>query len=244
MNVRNSLFGFVLFCFFYLGCDKPLEPEPEIQKILIFSKTEGYRHASISSGKDAFENICLELGIQMDTSEDSSVFTDSILSSYNAVVFLNTTGDILDSNQEAAFERFIQNGGGFIGVHAATDTEYQWAWYGGLVGAYFNGHPSIQEADLQVQDHQHPATEFLPMGTWTRTDEWYNFRDINPGINPLVQIDESSYSGGNMGAFHPISWYHEYDGGKAFYTGMGHTKSSYQEPLFLEHLKGGLLYVM
>ena len=182
-------------------------------------------------------------GIGVDTTEDAGVFTEEQLKKYAAVVFLNTTGDVLDAYQQADFERFIQAGGGFVGIHSASDTEYDWPWYNLLVGGYFDSHPKIQTARLIVEDKNHPATQMLP-DDWERTDEWYNFKSLNRDVNVLIRIDEQSYEGGNLGDDHPMAWYHEYDGGRAFYTALGHTEASYEEPLFLEHLLGGIRYAM
>ena len=140
-----------------------------------------------------------------------------------------------------AFEKFIRTGGGFVGIHSAADTEYGWPWYGKLVGAYFDSHPKIQEAVIRVKDGSHPSTKQLPKD-WTCTDEWYNYKDMNPAVHVLCQLDESTYEGGKNGANHPFAWYHEYEGGRAFYTGRGHTSEAYLEPLFLEHLWGGIQY--
>ena len=218
------------------------QPDKPPTNILVFSKTAGFRHGSIPAGQEALRSLCRENGLQMDTTENAGLFTDTNLSQYNAVVFLNTTGDVLNAEQEAAFERFIRAGGGYMGIHAATDTKYDWPWYGALVGGYFNGHPAIQQATLLIDAHGHPATAHLG-DSWQRTDEWYNFRDLNPAVQVLLRIDESSYQGGTMGADHPMSWYHAYDGGRAFYTALGHTEESYNEPDFRRHLLGGLLYV-
>lgn len=160
------------------------------------------------------------------------------------MVFLNTTGDVLNPAQETAFERYIQAGGGFMGVHSATDTEYKWAWFGGLVGGYFNGHPpGTHDATLLVKDHDHAATKHLG-AEWKRKDEWYNLKDVNPNVKVLLTIDEKTYTGGTMGENHPMAWYHAYDGGRAFYTAGGHTKESYSEPDFVKHLFGGLKYAI
>lgn len=130
-----------------------------------------------------------------------------------------------------------------MGVHAATDTEYEWPWYGKLVGAYFTNHPKVQKAIIKVTDKKHPSTKLLP-DVWEHTDEWYNFKDINPDMKVLAWLDEKSYEGGTNGNEHPIAWYHEYDGGRAFYTGLGHTEESYSDPLFLKHLLGGIQYAI
>ena len=139
--------------------------------------------------------------------------------------------------QENAFERYIQAGGGFVGIHAATDAEYQWGWYTRLVGAHFLSHPEQQEAVLNVVDKNHISTKHLP-DPWKRKDEWYNFKQLNKDVNVLIKIDEKSYKGGANGDNHPMAWYHEYDGGRAFYTALGHVDESYQEENFLKHILG------
>jgi len=207
---------------------------------LVFSKTGGYRHDSIDEGIAAITALGAAHEFRVDATEDAAVFADARLARYQVVIFLNTTGDVLDGGQQAAFERFIRGGGGFVGVHSATDTEYDWSWYHKLVGAYFENHPAIQPATIDVVDRQHLSTRGLPP-KWERTDEWYNFRGaLGPDVTVLATLDETSYSGGTMGASHPISWYHTYDGGRAWYTALGHTAASYAEPLFLEHLLGGI----
>lgn len=230
------------------GCDssKPADSSPEEQataKILVFSKTEGYRHASIPDGVQALRQMGTEQGWIVDHTEHAGIFDSDSLINYQAVIFLSTTGDIMNESQQAGFQAYIQQGGGFAGIHAATDTEYQWPWYGRMVGAYFDSHPQVQKARLEVTVQDHPSTQNLP-DEWIRTDEWYNFRDINPSIHVLLNLDESSYQGGTNGQDHPAAWYHEFEGGRIFYTAGGHTVESYSEELFLEHIKGGIAYVI
>jgi type 1 glutamine amidotransferase len=209
-------------------------------RVLVFSKTSGYRHDSIDEGQAAIAALGAAHQFQVDITEDSAMFDDAQLAEYQVVVFLNTTGEILGDEQQAAFERFVRAGGGFVGVHSATDTEYNWPWYHELIGAYFESHPAIQPAAIDVLDQRHPSMRGLP-GRWERTDEWYNFRSApGPNVIVLAALDETSYSGGTMGARHPIVWYHKYDGGRAWYTALGHTAESYAEPLFLDHLLGGI----
>lgn len=231
----------VLIAAIFTGCGSENSGPP---KILVFSKTMGFRHGSIPAGQVAIQQLGAENGYEVELSENDSIFTDEQLSKYDAVVFLSTTGNVLNHYQEAAFERFIQAGGGFVGIHAATDTEYDWGWYGKLVGAYFLSHPHNQEATFKVEDKSFPATAHLAGDSWIRTDELYNFKKINPDINVILSIDESTYEGGANGDFHPMSWYHEYDGGRSFYTALGHTDESYKEPEFVEHLKQGIAYAM
>ncbi len=229
------------------GSGSPTTTRPCQRRLLVFSKTGGFRHASIKDGKIALQKLAAEHNFVVDFTEDATAFTDTNLARYDAVVFLLTTGKILDDSQQAAFERYIRAGGGYVGVHSASDTEYDWPWYGGLVGAYFDrihGHSKVVQATIHVTDRTHPSTVMLP-AVWVRTDEWYNFASNPRGrVNVLMTIDESTYKGGVMGADHPIAWYHEYDGGRAWYTALGHTSESYYEPLFLAHLWGGIMYAV
>jgi type 1 glutamine amidotransferase len=211
-------------------------------RILVFSKTAGFRHASIPDAVAAVRLLGSENGFGVDSTEDGSAFTDAGLAPYDAVVFLLTTGDVLDDSQQAAFERYVRSGRGFVGVHSASDTEYGWPFYGELVGAPFAGHPEVQSATVRVVDRVHSATRGLPE-SWPRVDEWYNFA-FNPRakVHVLATLDETTYSGGAMGTDHPIAWCRFVFGGRAFYTALGHTNESYAEPLFLAHLLGGIQF--
>ncbi|GAA2096051.1 hypothetical protein GCM10009801_65330 [Streptomyces albiaxialis] len=211
-------------------------------KVLVFSKTAGFRHDSIPDGIAAIQRLGAEHGFGVDATENAATFTPKKLAAYDAVVFLSTTGDVLNGKQQTAFERYIKKGGGYVGVHAAADTEYDWPWYGGLAGAYFDSHPHIQPATVKTEDHAHPATSHLGK-TWERTDEWYNYRSSpRDRARVLASLDEGSYTGGNMGGDHPIAWCQNYKGGRAFYTGGGHTKESFTEDAFVRHLLGGIRY--
>jgi type 1 glutamine amidotransferase len=185
-------------------------------RVLVFSKTAGFHHQSIAQGVPAIQKLGIENKFGVDTTTDSTKFTPANLKKYAAVIFLNTTGNVLGAEEQLAFEQYIRAGGGFVGVHAATDTEYDWPWYGKLVGAYFLKHPAQQTATLHIIDPKTIATKHLP----------------------------ATYSGGSNGAHHPMAWYHNYDGGRAFYTGLGHVDASYTDPLFLKHLLGGIQYAM
>jgi len=230
---------------------KPKSPAPATtvkpMKLLVFSKTKGFRHSSIPTGKVAIMNLGKEKGFAVDTTEDATKITEKNLKQYRAVVFLSTTGDILDNGQQADFERYIQAGGGFVGIHAATDTEYNWPWYNKLVGAYFASHPgnpNVQKGTMHVIDKNHPSTQGLP-DQFDRTDEFYDFKSYQKDlVKPLIRVDEKTYKEGKMGEFHPMSWYHEFDGGRVFYTNFGHTNETFTEDLFLKHLWGGIQYVI
>jgi len=211
--------------------------------ILVFSKTKGFRHKSIEVGKTALFKLGQENNFRVDTTENADAFTADNLKKYKAVVFLSTTGDVLDEAQQKAFEQYIKKGGGYVGIHAAADTEYEWPWYNQLVGAYFLSHPKQQDAVIDIVDKKHLSTKMLP-DHWKRYDEWYNYKSIQPGINVLGKLDESTYQGGENKGNHPFIWYRAFDGGRSFYTGGGHTDESYSDPTFLQHVLGGIKYAM
>lgn len=219
------------------------DQQQQAPRVLVFTKTAGYYHTSIPAGLAAIQKLGEEAGFAVDTSSTADPFTHEGLSPYQAIIFLNTTEEVLNSEQEQAFERYIKAGGGFVGIHAAADTEYDWPWFGKLLGARFANHPEIQDATILVTDKNHPASSPLPE-RWQRRDEWYNFKEIAPTIQVLAWLDESTYSGGTHGKEHPFAWYQPVDGGRVFYTAGGHTEESYQEPLFLQHLLGGIRYAM
>lgn len=217
---------------------------PKKTNVLVFSKTAGFRHESIESGIAALEKMAREKGFEVSFTEDAAQFNTNNLKNFSTVVFLNTTGDVLDNEQQDAFERYIQAGGGYVGIHAATDTEYDWPWYGQLAGAYFLDHPAdpnVQEGTMIVEKKDHWATRGMP-DEFQKIDEFYSFKNISPDINVVLTIDESTYQGGKNGDYHPMSWYHEFNGGRAFYTAMGHTKETFSEPIFLNHLWAGIHY--
>ena len=210
-------------------------------RLLVFSKTAGFRHQSIPDGIKALREI-LGGRYEIDASEDSAVFTADNLKRYRAVVFLSTTGDILNDEQQKAFEGYIRAGGGYAGVHAAADTEHTWPWYGDLVGAYFKTHPEIQPATIKVEDRTHRSTRMLP-AEWRRTDEWYVYnRNPRGRVRVLASLDDSTIKGATMDGDHPIAWFHEFQGGRSWYTGGGHTSESFTEDLFRKHLEGGILW--
>ncbi len=271
---------FPLIILFLTGCG----PEP---KLLVFTKTAGYRHANIEAGIQAIQALGQSEGFEVETTEDSSSITEENLKQYAAVVFFNTSGDVLNNWQQADFQRFVEAGGGFVGIHGAAATEYDWKWYGKLIGAFFEEHPEIQEATVSVADANHPATKGLP-ANWSRTDEWYNFKPVPPNdkvyvtgakgnythsstdsseaainvpksvrwtydsklpflsekVKLLLTLNENSYQGGKHGTPHPIAWCQEFEGGRSFYTGLGHTEESFSEANFMKHLAGGIKWAI
>lgn len=253
MNMRYLLFSCLAVMMLLFGCRQGtknagdsetlaevIEVTPEI---LVFTKTEGYRHKAIEKGVRTLQELSKENSFSVTQTENSNDFNKENLAQYSLVIFLSTTLDVLNEEQQLAFTQYINQGGNYMGIHAATDTEYDWPWYGKLVGAYFKSHPEQQQATIKVIDRGHSSTKHLDE-TWIHYDEWYNFKELNPDVKVLMQLDESSYYGGENGDFHPIAWYHEYEGGRSFYTGLGHTEEAYDDPDFQKHLLGGIFYCL
>lgn len=209
-------------------------------RVLVFSRTTGFRHDSIPAGIDCIRALAKTRGFEVDASEDSAVFTPENLKRYRAVVFLNTTGDLFNEAQKAAFKSYMERGGGYVGVHAATDTEHNWPWYKEMVGAEFTRHPAAAKATLRVEDRKDGSTKMLPIA-WERFDEWYEFSpNPRPRAHILLTLDESTYSGGGMGKDHPFAWRRNIGSGRVWYTGCGHSSESFSEPLLRAHLLGGI----
>ena len=229
------------------GCgDQTAPPAPVGEQVrdgfavLVFTRTTGFRHASIDDGVAAIRRLGASHGFAVDATEDPEQFRDVVLRRYRAVVFVSSTGEPLGPAQKAALERWVEAGGGWVGVHAAADAFYDWPWYGELVGAWFRRHPPVQRATVRVTDRGHPSTESLP-AEWTRTDEWYDFGTNPRGrVQVLATVDESTYQGGGMGNDHPVTWCHEQGRGRAWYTALGHTEASWSEQRFLAHILGGV----
>ena len=218
----------------------PLAGQPQL---LLFTRTAGFRHQSIPAGQEAVKQLAQAHGFGLTATEDHAQFTDDVLAGFSAVIFLSTSGDVLDASEQAAFERYMAAGShGFVGVHAAADCEYDWSWYGALVGAYFAGHSDVVQATVKLEPVAHPALAGLST-PWSRSDEWYGFR-TNPrgSATVLLTVDETTFDPGpgTMGADHPVAWYQQLQGGRSFYTALGHTAESFSEPAFLGHLLGGI----
>ncbi|QKW23998.1 ThuA domain-containing protein [Kitasatospora sp. NA04385] len=217
-----------------------MPPTDRPTDVLVYTRTTGYRHASIPAATEALRELGREHGFAVEATEDPAAFTDASLAGRGAVVFLSTSGEVLAPDGRAALRRWVEGGGGFVGVHSAACTEYGWPYYGGLLGARFAGHPDVQPATVLVEDRDHPATAHLP-ARWEWCDEWYDFRDNpRPGVRVLASVDESGYRGGAMGGDHPLVWCRESGAGRSFFTALGHAEEAYADPLFRRHLLGGL----
>jgi len=220
-------------------------------KVLMVTTTKGWHHESVHAGVLAIQQLGARNFFDVVLLEDPNGFTDRYLQQFAVVLFLNTTGDIFDTAQQKVMERFIQSGKGFAGVHSASDTEYDWPWYTKLVGRMFHIHPTIQTAKLKILDASFPGLQGFAEGRlWT--EEWYEFGpEKTPGLSYLLGVDEGTYNpkvdwgrvkGEGMGKLHPLAWHHNYDGGRAFYTALGHLPTNFSEPAFLNHLYAGILW--
>jgi len=219
------------------------------KNILVFSKTLGWRHKSIPAGQDLFRRLAERYDFAVTFSENDGDFTPENLAAYDAVVFLNTTGPVLSAETQAAFKSYIQNGGGFVGVHSATDTHIkeEWPWFIDLVGGKFMSHPNepsnVQAARLYKTTADHAATAHIPK-QFEFSDEWYDFERLYGPITPLLNIDRQSYQNAATQGITPIAWAHEYDGGRSFYTNLGHDMMNYNMDMFERHILGGLEYAV
>ena len=217
-------------------------------RALVFSKTQGFRHQSIPEGVSAIKKLASKHRFSVYATEDAEVFTKESLEKYDVIILMSTTGNILNDAQKEAFQEYVRSGKGVVGIHSATDTEYDWPWYNQMIGGQFNHHPQQQTARLKVVDRNHPSTYHLNEN-WIRTDEWYEFKNFNHDVNILIQLDETSYDVGTkggekagMGEEHPIAWFHEFESSRVFYTGLGHVEEAFLDADFLDHLYGGIWY--
>jgi type 1 glutamine amidotransferase len=221
-----------------------------MQRVLLFTKTTGYRHESIPAGVTALRELAADAGVELEHSEDGSDFSESNLARYAAVIWLDVTGDVLEEEQRAAFAGFLRGGGGFAGIHSASDAEWSWPEFEQIIGARFLSHPNdalqLQTAQLRVIDATHPSTRGLP-DPWSWTDEWYVYRaDPSDRVDVLLEVDESTYDvdGVPMGERHPISWHSTFGAGRTWYTALGHRDEYFADPSYRAHLWGGVESVL
>jgi glucose/arabinose dehydrogenase/type 1 glutamine amidotransferase len=230
-----------LLCLAWFGLGGLACRQPNGPRILVFSRTAGYRHPSIEPARAAIRRLGADHGYRVESSEALAYLAPDSLAHYAAVVFLHTTGQFLERQQQLDFERYIRAGGGFVGIHAAADAEYDWRWYGRLVGGYFNGHTPVQPGQVEIVDRSNPTTSHLPAPAppWSWTDEWYFFKRLATDLTPLLRVGSAT-----SGPTRPLAWYHPYDGGRAWYTALGHTEEGWADPRFLQHVWGGIEYAV
>ncbi|UJP66956.1 ThuA domain-containing protein [Mongoliitalea daihaiensis] len=235
--VRFTTFFLLVFL---LSLESPYAQSGAQFNVLVFSKTKGFRHQSIPDGVVALKKLARDNIFEIYTTEDEDFITGPNLARFDVLVLLSTTGTIFNETQKIAIQKFVQAGKGVVGIHSATDTEYDWPWYTELIGAQFLNHPHQQTVKLNVIDQNHPSTYHLPE-KWVWSDEIYAFQNFNPKVRVLITADEKSYDAKQgMGDFHPIAWTNEFDGGRMFYTALGHTDWAFSNPDFMKHILGGI----
>jgi cytochrome c len=242
MKLQNAMTPALaaLAILFLSGCSS-LDNSPQV---LILAKSEFYVHESTPAAIEALEEICRKNRWRAIVADDPwEYFTEKRLPRIAAVVFLNTAGDVLNPTQEVLFQQFIQAGGGFVGIHTAVDTEHNWDWYGGLAGGRYESTSEVTDGTLKVLVSDHASTRHMEP-SWTHTDEWFNIANLSSRVTPVLEVDETTYEGGTMGGSHPVSWYQDFDGGRAFVTTLGHTAESYANPAFLQHLEAGIRFAI
>lgn len=231
--------------------------------VLVFSRTNGYRHESIEAGVAALKDLAISshdspVSFNVDATEDAIVFNPATLAQYQVIVFLQASGEFFDNElQLDALKQFVRSGGGIVGVHCASTGLPSSEWYGSMIGGVFTNHPSPQNGTVILEDAGHPILSHGmaalgpgkslggPKGEFVWHDEWYNFA-TNPrsqeGVHVLLAVKEASYEGGDMGADHPIAWCHEFEGGRVFYTALGHFDEAYQDLSFMGQLINGIIW--
>jgi type 1 glutamine amidotransferase len=216
---------------------------PPFTEVAVLTETQGFRHESIDAGVAMFNNNGVKWKCVFSEMKTSAEFVaPGAATRYQILVLLNTTGDVFNEDEQKVLQEFVRGGGKVLAIHAASDAEYDWPWYNDMIGAWFSDHPATQQASCKVNQPNHIAAQGLP-ATWVRTDEWYNFKKLKQGLDVVISIDESTYTGGTHGANHPISWCQRFDGGKVFYTGMGHTVESYSDSLYVQHIGGAISWL-
>ena len=223
------------------------------KKVLIYTRNgEGYIHENIEASVRALEEICRDIGVETEVTDSAELITREYLGRFDAVIFSNSNNDAFSSDeQRKAFQEYIRSGGGFAGIHSACGSERNWPWFWSMLGGKFYRHPPLQPFDIRVIDPGHPSTARLP-DPWKWEDECYYIHYLNPDIHVLIAADlttvedeeKSAFPGTVFGDLFPLAWCHEFDGGREWYTALGHKPEHYDDPNFREHLKGGILWVL
>jgi type 1 glutamine amidotransferase len=226
-------------------------------KILIYTHNgKGYKHDNIPASVEALKKLCKEIGYETESTDDPGVFTNEKLKTFSCIIFSNTNNEAFDTEiQKQAFVDYTRRGGAFVGIHSASGSERQWPWFAAMLGGRFVRHPELQKFTIKIIEKRHPSTEFLGASwgwEWEWEDECYYLNQLNPDIHVLLAADlttvkddkRAEYPGVTFGDYFPIAWYHNYDGGRQFYTALGHKAEYYQDPKFVKHLSGGIKWAL
>lgn len=220
---------------------------------LIYTKNgEGFVHDNIESSIKGLEKLLREKGMTFDTSEDPSLFTTDNLKKYDVLIFSSTNNETFDNDrQRSAFQKYIQKGGGFVGIHSASGSERNWPWFWAMLGGKFYRHPPFQSFNIVKIDPDHSSATAVP-DYWEREDECYYLKELNPDIHiilaaDLMSIDDpkmEEYPSNTFGKYFPVTWCHSFDGGHQWYTSLGHAPEHYEDPVFMDHIWGGIEWVL
>lgn len=243
----------LLLLSFFVGLTIVLANPVVKKRILVYTKNgKGYVHQNIAASVVALKKLGNENNWIVDVSDNPSVMTNEILAKYDCLVFSNTNNEIFDTEeQRQAFKDYMHHGGAFVGIHSASGSERNWPWFTALVGGMFKKHPAFQTFDVKVVNKKHLSTKMLPE-IWTKEDECYYLQELNPAIQVLLAADlrtvkdenKATYPGRIFGDYFPLAWCHEYEGGRVFFTALGHDAKDYSDSVYLEHLEGGILWAL
>lgn len=247
--MKFLLLSLFVLCAVVAGAARP----PQNFKVLLYTSPDRYHNQALPTAVTQFKRMAEQHFFGLTWTQLSTDLNPDNLKQFAVVVFLFSNARELNAEQIKSLQGFVRGGGGFVGIHASSVDSNQDPWFKQLVGRSFRGHPEKQTGILDVVDRNFPATLHLP-ARWLWTDEWYEFdAPLTPGQHVLLKVDESTYAplekkqpDGRvkigMDGDHPIAWYQEFDGGRSFYTALGHAERYYEDPLFLLHLYGGIYW--
>jgi type 1 glutamine amidotransferase len=224
-------------------------------KVLVYTKNNPdlYVHANIPYAIAAIQKMGEENGFAVDVSDDPATFTDNNLAQYDALIFANSNNEAFNTEaQRQALQNYIHNGGGFVGIHSASGSERTWPWFSALLGGNFERHAPQQDFTVNVVDRGHPSTAFLPEKWEIVSDECYYQDELSPGIHVLLAVDLNTiedqgkveYPGTIFADRFPLAWYQEFEGGRSWYTALGHRPEEYSDPMFVRHILGGIQWAV
>lgn len=258
MNAINRAFLFSFFSslFFSTVCAQNNFNWKKVNVLVYTKNGKGYVHDNIPSAVACLQQFGKKYGFRVDTSSNTSVMTESNLKQYTMLIFPSTNNDVFDNDeQRLAFRRYLEAGGGFVGIHSVTGTERNWKWFKMMLGGTFSWHAKFQKFNVKMVDPSHPSVRGLP-NTWSKGDEFYFAKELYPGPKVLMAHDITSLdttdatqkaniikNAGGYAELYPSVWTYDFDGGHTWVTTLGHDKKDYSDPLYMQHLLQGIRYV-
>jgi len=255
---RTIVFFFILLQF---SVGKNLSAQNKVDwkkvSVLVYTKNgKGYVHDNIPSAVSCIQQLGKQYGFKVDTSADASVMTEKNLNRYTLLIFPSTNNDVFDTDaQRLAFRRYIEAGGGFVGIHSVTGTERNWKWFKMMLGGTFSWHAKFQKFSVKVIDPLHPSVQGLPK-VWEKEDECYFAKELYPGSKAIMAHDITTLNvsdtaqrnlilknAGGFSELYPAVWTNEFDGGHTWCTVLGHDKKDYADPVYVQHIFQGISYI-